>query len=57
LANDSIGYVCHRQAYEEGGYESGRGANLAPGAAETMIEQALELIEQVKETSPQTARL
>jgi len=57
LANDSIGYVCHRQAYEEGGYESGPGANLAPGAAETMIDHALKLIEQMKEATAQAASL
>jgi hypothetical protein len=25
VSNDTIGYVCHRQAYEEGGYEPGSG--------------------------------
>ncbi len=48
LANDSIGYVCHRQAYDQGGYESEAGANLAPGAAETMVDRALELIQELK---------
>jgi len=51
LSNDTVGYVCHSQAYEEGGYEPGSGTNLAKGAGETMIEQALDLIDQVK-TSP-----
>jgi hypothetical protein len=48
LSNDAIGYVCHDQAYEEGGYESGSGTNLAKGAGQIMIEQALDLINQVK---------
>ena len=49
LTNDSIGYVCHRQAYEEGAYEPGTGTNLAPGAGEIVIEQALALIDEVKQ--------
>ena len=44
LANDAIGYVCHRQAYKEGGYEPGSGTCLAEGAAEILIEQALDLL-------------
>ena len=48
LSNDAIGYVCHSQAYEEGGYEPGSGTNLAKGAGEIMIEQALDLINQIK---------
>jgi hypothetical protein len=55
VANDSIGYVCHRQAYEEGGYEPGRGTNLAPGAGEIVIEQALALIEDMKRTGGEDA--
>jgi hypothetical protein len=53
VANDAIGYVCHRQAYEEGGYESGRGTNLAPGAGEIVVEQALALIEDVRRRGSQ----
>jgi len=48
LSNDTIGYVCHSQAYEEGGYEPVSGTNLAKGAGEIMIKQALELINQAK---------
>jgi hypothetical protein len=48
LSNDTIGYVCHSQAYEEGGYESVSGTNLAKGAGEIMIKQALDLINQAK---------
>jgi hypothetical protein len=48
LSNDAIGYVCHSAAYDEGGYEPTRATNLAKGAGEIMIAQALDLIEQVK---------
>lgn len=48
VSNDTIGYVCHSQAYEEGGYEPGSGTNLAKGAGEIMVRQALDLINQAK---------
>jgi len=48
LSNDSIGYVCHGKAYEEGGYESGTGTNLAKGAGEIIIQHALDLLNQIK---------
>ncbi len=48
LSNDTIGYVCHSQAYEEGGYESVSGTNLAKGAGEIMVREALDLINQAK---------
>ena len=50
LSNDACGYVCHSQAYEEGGYEPGSGTNLAKGAGEIMIKQALNIINQMKES-------
>ena len=49
LSNDAIGYVCHSAAYDEGGYEPVAATNLAKGAGEIMIEQALELIGQIKQ--------
>ena len=49
LANDAVGYVCPRAAYKEGGYEPDSGTNLAPGAGEVITEQALKLIEQIKQ--------
>ncbi|UCD48773.1 MAG: neutral/alkaline non-lysosomal ceramidase N-terminal domain-containing protein [Phycisphaerales bacterium] len=52
LANDVIGYVCHAAAYDEGGYESEQGTNLAKGAGELIVTRALELIEQMKHTPP-----
>jgi len=48
LANDPIGYVCHSEAYDEGGYESETGTNLAKGAGEIMVKQALDLISRIK---------
>jgi hypothetical protein len=49
ICNDAIGYVCHSAAYDGGGYEPGSGTHLAKGAGEIMIEQALKLIEQVRQ--------
>jgi len=49
VCNDTIGYVCHSRAYEEGGYESGSGTDLAKGAGEIMTEKAVELINQIRE--------
>jgi len=49
LSNDAIGYVCHSDAYDEGGYEPAGATNLAKGAGEIMIEKALELIGQIKQ--------
>jgi len=48
LSNDAIGYVCHSNAYDEGGYEPAGATNLAKGAGEIMIEKSLELIDQIK---------
>jgi len=51
LANDAIGYVCHRAAYKEGGYEPGSGTDLAPGAGEIMVENALTLLAEARQAS------
>jgi hypothetical protein len=48
LANDAVGYICHQQAYAEGGYEPESGTNLAKGAGEVIVEQALALINEIK---------
>jgi hypothetical protein len=50
LANDTVGYVCHSQAYEEGGYEPGSGTNLAKGAGEIITKQTLNIIKQMKQS-------
>lgn len=48
LSNDTIGYVCHSQAYEQGGYEAESGTNLAKGGGEMLINHALDLLAKVK---------
>ena len=48
LSNDACGYVCHSRAYDEGGYEPGWGTNLAKGAGEIIIKEALNLVDQIK---------
>jgi hypothetical protein len=48
IANDTIGYVCTKQAYKQGGYEPGRATKLAEGAGELITEEALKLIKQMK---------
>ena len=47
LANEAIGYVPTRRAYEEGGYEVAS-SRLAPGAGERLVEEALATLEQVR---------
>jgi neutral ceramidase len=46
LANDVVGYVSLRQAYQEGGYEPTSATHLAAGAGEILVEQALALLEE-----------
>jgi hypothetical protein len=48
VANDTIGYVCHSRAYDEGGYEPESGASLAQGAGEIMVREALTLLGEFK---------
>lgn len=48
LSNDTIGYVCHSQAYGQGGYEVESGTNLAKGAGEIIISHALDLLNKIK---------
>ena len=48
LANDTLGYICHAQAYEEGGYEPVAGTLLAKGAGEIVLAQALKVIRELK---------
>jgi neutral ceramidase len=48
LSNDACGYVCHSRAYDEGGYEPGWGTNLAKGAGEIIIKEALDLIKKIQ---------
>ncbi len=48
LSNDSVGYICHSEAYDEGGYEPTRGTNLAKGAGEIIVKEAVNIINQIK---------
>jgi neutral ceramidase len=48
VTNDTIGYVCHSQAYDEGGYEAEAGASLAKGAGEIMVKEALALLDEIR---------
>jgi hypothetical protein len=46
LANEAIGYVPTRRAYDEGGYEP-TSSRLVPGGGELLVEAALELLGQL----------
>jgi len=50
LSNDVCGYVCHSEAYGKGGYESTTATILAKGAGEIMIKEALNIINQMKQS-------
>ncbi len=51
LANEEIGYLPDRKAYEDGGYQTWVGwhCRVAPGTGEAMVEQALEMLEELWE--------
>jgi neutral ceramidase len=48
VANDTVGYVCHRRAYDEGGYEPDSANILAKGAGEILAKESLALLEEIK---------
>ncbi len=48
ITNDTIGYVCHSQAYDQGGYEPETATILAKGAGEIMVKESLALLEEIK---------
>jgi neutral ceramidase len=48
LANEAIGYVPTRRAYEEGGYEP-TSSRLQPGGGERLVEAALDLLTRLHE--------
>jgi len=50
LSNDTIGYVCHADAYDEGGYEPAGATDLAKGAGEIVVKEALSLIKQARQS-------
>ncbi|MCS7219824.1 MAG: hypothetical protein N0A15_00730 [Anaerolineae bacterium] len=45
---ESLGYIPTRKAYEEGGYQTAVGARIAPGGGELIMEQALNMLEEIK---------
>ncbi|MBU0606483.1 MAG: GNAT family N-acetyltransferase, partial [Armatimonadetes bacterium] len=49
LANEEIGYLPDRKAYEDGGYQTWVGwhCRVAPGTGEAMVEQALAMLEEL----------
>lgn len=48
LADDAIGYIAHREAYAQGGYETQIGATrVAKGSGEQIITEALDLFRQL----------
>jgi ribosomal protein S18 acetylase RimI-like enzyme len=48
LANDEVGYIPNRPAYDDGGYQLWVGGHsvLAPGTGEAMVEAALEMLQE-----------
>ena len=49
LSNDTIGYICHSRAYEQGGYEPGPATYLAQGAGEILTKETLGILAQITE--------
>ncbi len=48
VANDTVGYVCHSRAYDEGGYEPDSANILAKGAGEILARESLALLEEIR---------
>jgi hypothetical protein len=50
LANDYVGYIPTRVAFEEGGYETlnARSSKVAPEAGKIVVENALSMLESIK---------
>ncbi len=48
VANDTVGYVCHSRAYDEGGYEPDSANILAKGAGEILAKESLALLEEIQ---------
>jgi hypothetical protein len=51
LANEAIGYVPTRDAYEEGGYEPAA-SRFQPGSGERLVEEALSLLAELRRWPP-----
>ena len=50
LANDAIGDIPTRKAFEEGGYQTTTGAKIAPGGGEMIVEQSLNVLRDLKQS-------
>ncbi|MBE0534856.1 MAG: neutral/alkaline non-lysosomal ceramidase N-terminal domain-containing protein [Phycisphaerae bacterium] len=48
IANDTCGYICPKEAYEQGGYESTSATRLAQRAGEHLAAEALDLMAAMK---------
>lgn len=50
LANEEIGYLPDRKAYDDGGYQTwvGQHCAVAPGTGEAMVEQALAMLDELR---------
>lgn len=49
IANDTIGYIPGRSAFEGGGYEA-QGSGLRPGEGERIVDTAVDLLQQLKQS-------
>ena len=49
LANEPLGYIPDRQAYEDGGYQTWPAGHsiMAPGTGEAMVDQAVGMLEEL----------
>jgi len=58
LANEQIGYIPDRKAYADGGYQTWAGwhSMLEVGTGETMVDQAVAMLEELYEASPPQRR-
>lgn len=54
LANEEIGYIPDRKAYEDGGYQTWVGwhSRLAPGTGEAMIDEAVDMLNELYNAAP-----
>ena len=47
LANDGLGYIPFREAYDQGAYEP-TSSHLAPGAGEKLRDKAIEILKEMR---------
>lgn len=58
LANEEIGYIPDRKAYEDGGYQTWVGwhSRLAPGTGEAMIDEVVDMLNELYNAAPPKRR-